>query len=304
MLGYTVPSYAMMSSSDLNAYRSCYCESCHQLKDNYGLISAAAVNYDMTFTGIIMNSMSPDGIEKQNAEKGMICVLSRRTADTELLRRIAGYTILLTKWELEDDRADGAGIRSNVARIALGRAIRKAERLYPEYDEHVMKGFEALLKMENDGCTDAVRIGKEFSSYLMPALKDIAGNSWNNDSEKLFTGIGTLVYVMDAVDDLDEDYMNDTFNPFLEGYDGFVNKEIFIRDNMYNITDPLSSVMTDIQSSYSALRGSMRFHHGVADNIIYRGLPDSAKRIMSCACSQRPTLMNMLSSRLLRTEMK
>jgi hypothetical protein len=289
-----------MGASDLNVYRSCYCESCHQLKRDFGIASTAAVNYDMTFNSIVLNSLSENGIKDQNMKSGMICILRKCTADTDILRRIAGYTLLLTKWELEDDRRDRPNIRSNAASVVLGRAIRKAERLYPEYDEHVRRGFDSLMRMERDGMTDAAAVGSEFSEYLMPAMRDIAGDAWNDDLRRLFIGLGTMVYVMDAVDDLEEDYMNETFNPFLSGCESFVNKELFIRKNIYGITDSMNSLMTDIQAAYSSVRSRMRFHHGVSDNIIYRGIPDSAKRAISGDRSARPTFMNALSSRILR----
>jgi hypothetical protein len=262
-------------------------------------VSTAAVNYDMTFNSIIINSLSPYGIKEQNTKNGMICILGK-AADSELLKKIAAYTILLTKWELLDDKNDHPTLRSNAASIALGRAVRKAERGYPEYDAHVEKGFDALRKMESDECSDASEIGMKFTRSLIPAMKDISGDAWNDGLEGLFLSLGTMIYVMDAVDDLDEDYMNDTFNPFLSGYDGFVNKRKFIEKNIYPITDVMYGIMKKIQTSYSSVRNSMMFHQGVADNIIYHGLTDSVKRVISCECTSRPSMTNTISSRLLR----
>jgi len=289
-----------MSASDLNAYRSCYCESCHQLRKNFGIVSTAAVNYDMTFNSIILNAMSDNGIKDQNMRNGMICILGKCTSDSEILKKIAGYTLLLTKWELEDDRNDNPSLRSNLASVALGRAIRKAERMYPEYDEHVRKGFETLRRMEESGYSDPVTIGRTFASSLVPAMKDIA-DIWNDSTERLFTSLGTMIYIMDAADDLDEDHMNGTFNPFLAGCDEFAGKDSFLRKNVYAVTDMIGTVMKDVQSSYFEIRGSMRFHKGVTDNIIYRGIPDSARRVISCECS-KPNLSSMMSSRVLRRE--
>jgi len=289
-----------MSASDLYAYRSCYCESCHQLRRNFGIISTAAVNYDMTFNGIILNSISPNGVKEQNMRNGMICIFGR-ALDSEVLKKVAGYTLLLTKWELEDDRNDDPNIRSSTASIVLGRAIRKAERTYPEYDEWVSKGFQALRRIEERGDDDAVRIGKEFASYLMPAMRDIAGSTWTKDLEDLFVNLGTFVYLMDAVDDLDEDYMKGTFNPFLSGCDDYRNKTEFIRNDLYRITDMMNTVMKDIRMSYSSVRDSMRFHHGIADNIILKGLPESAKRTISGeCCDTKRSISNTMSSRMRR----
>ena len=290
-----------MSATDLNAYRSCYCESCHQLKKNFGIVSTAAVNYDMTFNSIILNAMSDNGVKDQNMRNGMICILGKCTTDSEILKKVAGYTLLLTKWELEDDRNDKPSLKSNLASVALGKAIRKAERLFPEYDEYVCKGFETLRKMEDKRCSDPTAIGRTFASSLVPAIKDIA-DVWNDDTERLFTSLGTMIYIMDAADDIDEDFLNDTFNPFLAGCDEFVNKDTFLRNNVYGITDIINTVMKDIQSSYSVTRDSMRFHQGVTDNVIYRGIPNSAKRVISCECVSKQSFGSMMSSRILRKE--
>jgi hypothetical protein len=253
----------------------------------------------MTFNSIILNSISSEGIERQNIKNGMVCILGKRAVN-ELLEKIAGYTIILTKWELEDDKRDNASIRSGAARLALGRAIRKAERIYAEYDEQVAKGFEILMRMESEGCTDAVRIGRTFSETLMPAMRDIAGDTWNKDLEDLLIGMGTMIYVIDAVDDIDEDIRNGTFNPFLAGYECPPGKDEFIRDEVYKITDMTHNIMKDIQTSYSSIRGSMRFHKGIGDNVIFHGIPDSVKRVL-CGPPSSHGLRNAISSRTLRT---
>jgi len=300
MFGYTVPSYGIMSSSDLNVYRACYCESCHRLRKDYGLISTAAVNYDMTFNGMILNAVTKGGIARQNINTGAICVLGKCSGKSDVLKKMAGYTILLTKWELEDDRNDHPNVRSNAARIALGRAIRKASRSYPEYDECIGNGFEKLREMEMNGNTDPIDIGRTFSASLMPAMEDIAGDAWNGPMEKMFVSLGTAVYIMDAVDDLDEDYMNDTFNPFLVDRRGFVNGKEFISSNLYKITDMMNCVMKDLQTSYASVREMMNFHRSVTDNIVLHGLPASAKRVIACECRARPSIKNTISSRILR----
>jgi len=243
LFGYTIPSYSVMNPADLDTYRRCYCESCHQLKANFGIISTAAVNYDMTFNAMILNAVSKNGIEKQSVNKGVICVLAKRTADNEILKKTAAYTLLLTKWELEDDRHDHPNIRSNAAYLLLGRAIRKAERMYPEYDEHVAAGFETMRRMEENGCADPVKMGRTFASSLVPAMRDIAADPWNEDLEGLFVSLGTMIYLTDAVDDLDEDYMNGTYNPFLVNCERFINKAHYMKENTYATAELMNDVM-------------------------------------------------------------
>ncbi|MCL1811202.1 MAG: DUF5685 family protein [Methanomassiliicoccaceae archaeon] len=297
MFGYTVPLYSKMSPSDLFSYRRYYCETCHQLRLEYGIISTSAVNYDMTFNTIVMNSFTGDTPRFDGTENSFLCVLKKPRADSDLFRKMAAYTILLTKWELVDDSVDGPSFRSNAATLMLGRAISKAERSYPEYDEAIGKGFEELRGMERSGCSDAVRMGETFGRSLAYALSDIAGESAGKDLEDVFTHLGASVYLMDAVDDLEEDYLKGTYNPLLAENERFVNKMQFINDNLYHLSDLLNSTIGGLQTSYSAVRERMMFDAGVSDNIVYYGIPDSAKRVMTGSSGAKASVKNAFDGR-------
>jgi len=296
MFGYTVPLYTKMSPSDLSAYRRYYCETCHQLRSEYGIVSTSAVNYDMTFNTIIMNSFLND-VPYFKGTDSVICVLSKPKADSDIFRKMAAYTILLTKWELIDDKFDKPSIRSNAAALVLGRAISKAERSYPEYDEAVGKGFEELRRMEASECTDALLMGETFGRSLSFALKDIAGEKAGNDMEDLFTHLSASVYIMDAVDDLDQDYMDGTYNPLIVKERMFVNKKRFVEENLYELSDMLNGAIGNLQRSYSVVRKQMEFDVGVSDNIVYYGIADSARKVLTGSSQAKASIKNALDGR-------
>lgn len=293
MFGYTVPLYSKLSSSDLSTYRRYYCETCHQLRSEFGIVSTSTVNYDMTFNTIIMNSIMGDSPAFEGTKSSLFCVFDDPKADSELFRKMAAYTILLTKWELVDDSLDKPSIKSNAISLVLERAICKAERLYPEYDDSVGKGFHALREMEMSECDDAVLMGKTFGRSLSFALKDIAGEHSGTDLEDLFTDLSTVVYLMDAIDDLDQDFMDGTYNPFLVNHDRYMNKEHYIQENLYSLTDSMNRVIGDLQSSYSGIKRRMLFDTRLTDNIIYYGIPDSAKRVLSGSSAAKASLKNI-----------
>jgi hypothetical protein len=300
MFGYTVPLYSRLPASDMRAYRQYYCEGCHQLKRGYGLVSTAAVNYDMTFNTIVLNSVSENGSPSPEGAKGRICVLRRCACDTELMKRMAGYTVLLTKWELYDDKVDKPSLKSDMISLMLGRAISKAEAEYPEDDRAVGNGFDDLRRLESQGCTDARLLGRTFGSSLTGALKD-ATDAWNGDLDEMFVSLSTLVYVLDAVDDLEEDYRNGTYNPFLQDCERFINKEDYIAKNIYSLSEVINGISGELQSAYVKVRPMMVRNTGIADNVIYHGLPDSAKRVLTGQSEAKMSLKNALSRRSLRT---
>ncbi|MCL2296524.1 MAG: DUF5685 family protein [Methanomassiliicoccaceae archaeon] len=297
MFGYTVPLYTKLSPSDLSIYRRYYCETCHQLRSEYGIMSTSAVNYDMTFNTIIMNSFLNDVPYFEGTGNSILCVLKKPKADSGLFRKMAAYTVLLTKWELVDDSFDKPSLKSNAASLVLGRAISKAERSYPEYDEAVGNGFEELRKMEDSKCKDAVLMGEAFGRSLSYALSNMAGEKAGKDLEGLFTHLSASVYLMDAIDDLDQDYLDGTYNPLLASGKPFRNKMQFIEDNLYELSDSLNKVIGSLQRSYSAIRDMMAFDVGISDNIVYYGIPESAKRVLTGSSEAKASIKNAFEGR-------
>lgn len=295
MFGYTLPLYSKMSPGDIGTYRRYYCETCHQLKDGFGLVSSLAVNYDMTFNTLVLNAVNGDVLDFKGTKKSFFCVLKDSQADSDLMRGLAAYTLLLTKWELTDDDTDKPSLKTDLISFTLGRAIEKAEKLYPEYDRIIGDGFSRLRAMELDGCTDAVYMGREFGKSLAVALNDFAGNKRSDNLEHLFVELTALIYLLDAADDLDEDCRDGTYNPLLEAADGFVNKRKYIDDNIYALTDTFNSVMGSLQKAYGYVREDMRTNRGVTDNIVYLGLPESAKNVLSGSSQAKASLKNVFT---------
>ncbi len=299
MFGYTVPSYGRLSPSDNMLYRKYYCEGCHQLRDGYGLTGTLTVNYDMTFNTILLDGLMGECLDFEGTTR-RVCVLQPHRASSEMMRRMAGYTLILTKWELYDDETDLPSVKTKAASFALGRAIRKAESEFPEYDKMVGKGFEALRDLELSGCRDAVLMGRTFGEGLAGPLRDIAGNSFSDELREIFVGLTAAVYVMDAIDDLDDDFMDGTYNPLLPE-SGYINARSFIDSNIYGMASLINGVVKGMQDAYTAVRPAMKGNRTLCDNIVYYGIPESAKRVMMGDSKARASMKNILSNRRERT---
>ena len=295
MFGYTVPSYGRLSPADFRLYRKYYCEGCHQLRGGFGLRGAATVNFDMTFNTILLNGIVGDVLEFEGTSK-TICVLEDPHADSELMRKMAAYTLILTKWELEDDETDKPSLKTKVISQTLAKAIGKAVEEFPEYDQMVGEGFSKLRDMELAGCKDARLMGRTFGQGLIGALADIAGEHASEDLDELFTELSTAVYIMDAVDDLEDDFMDGTYNPFLPET-GFVNSKDFISKNLYSISKTINETVGALQGRYSRVRPEMVTNVSLCDNIVYYGIPESAMKVLTGDAKAKASIKNVLSNR-------
>lgn len=301
VFGYTIPQYSRMKSTDVDAYRRFYCETCHQLKESYGLASTSMVNYDMTFNLIILSSVTDDCIDYPGTPNSLRCLFRKPAADSDLFRQMAGYTVLLTKWELYDDLVDKPDLRTNLIDLILTRAISKAESEYPEYDHIVGNGFEKLRDLEKGGCTDALLMGRTFGKALSKPMETMCDGIDTGKLSELFTSLTAAVYIMDAMDDLEDDFMDGTFNPFLSDRDGFVNRKTFMDSHMYELARLSRKSMEDLQNAYSEVKPMMHALTGVTDNIVYFGIPEAAKNALAGRGEAKLSVKNALEHRTERT---
>ena len=295
MFGYTVPSYLRLGPLDMQRYRRYYCEGCHQLKAGFGLRGALTVNYDMTFNTILLDGIMNEAVEFEGTKK-TICVLDKPKADSEMMRKMAAYTLILTKWELCDDETDKPSLKTKAISSVLRSAIDKAAKMYPDYDDMVGKGFGVLRGLELDGCKDARMMGLRFGDGLTGALKDIAGDHASDELDTVFRELTAAVYVMDAIDDLDDDFMDNTYNPFLPE-SGYINAKTFISSNAYQLAGIMNETMSSLQGAYSSIRPSMYGNVSLCDNIVYFGIPESAKKVMTGDADAKASIKNILSKR-------
>ena len=301
MFGYTFPIEHTMSSEDLAAYRAYYCETCHQLRDGYGVMSTVIVSYEMTFANIILNSVLEEGVIRDHPNNGKLCVFKHSDAHTELLRSLAAYTILVANNGLIDDKIDGPSLKSNLALLWLNRSIEHARKDFPDYDELIMKGYDLLREKEEAGCSDPLEMGKASAASMIWVLRKMIGDRWTQDLEDLFEGMGLWVYVMDALEDLDDDFKEGQYNPFLVNRTDFTTGKEFISKHIYEVTGIINSVVSGIQTAYLKVRESMRANQSVTDNIVYQGVPVAVRRVLAGESKMQPSVRNLFSGRINRS---
>lgn len=92
--------------------------------------------------------------------------------------------------------------------------------------------------------------------------------------------LSTIVYILDAIDDLDEDFINNTYNPLLPKY-GYTNAHDYLTKNLYDIIPVVNETIGSLQKYYSSVRKKMYSNVSLCDNVVYYGIPESAGRIIA-----------------------
>ena len=300
MFGYTIPIESMLSEDARRIYRSYYCETCHHLREEYGYVSTLTVNYEMTFAALFLNSVLDDGMLIDNKPGGRFCIFRHSASNDELMHKLTAYSVLVANNSLLDDVTDDPNsLKGKLGLLGLNPAIKKAADEFPEYDKAILDGYQRLRDAESQGETDPFRMGWHSSQSMIDVLDMMLGERMDDDIRSLFRSFGVWVYIMDAVEDLDKDKKEGTYNPFILSCKEFKDKSTFVKDNIFLIGETMGKAIRDIQDAYSKLRPRLRFNEEIIDNIIYQGLTNSARRIIRGERMDL-TLKNMISGRMNR----
>ena len=62
MFGYVTPLKGEMKVKDFERFKCYYCGLCCHIKKQFGNIPRIALNYDMTFLGLLLDALSPDEV--------------------------------------------------------------------------------------------------------------------------------------------------------------------------------------------------------------------------------------------------
>lgn len=282
MFGYIRPLKPELKIKDYEAYRSVYCGLCKSLGRFFGPFARLTLNYDFTFLALLSMGLS----DKPVCASKQRCIMhpfNKRLCcqNNEQLQLTACAAMLMVYYKNEDNYNDGNILDKTVSlllRPLTAFARRRAKRLYPNLDELLCDMMKRQTSLERQGCRNI----DDAADPTASALSSICTMLSNNEREQRVLSrfgylLGRWVYLIDALDDLEDDYKHKNYNPFLESSD----------------TAPLSD------DSFAAIKeqavASLRLTHGemtkayqlltlyqygnILENIVFLGLPAALARV-------------------------
>ena len=219
MFGYIKPLTPELKVKEQEAYKAVYCGLCKQLGRNYGTLPQMTLSYDFAFLAILAIAVSGENVQFAQ-ERCMVHPLKKRNIcqSCESLDLSAAMATILLYHKLKDNLADGDVGEKILCGTALPLAessYRKASAKLPELakltEEQMME--QSILEKEKCPSTDRA------SEPTAKILEALLGGLSEDPSQKLVLKrigylLGRWVYLMDALDDLEDDIRNDCYNPF------------------------------------------------------------------------------------------
>ena len=275
MFGYVIPDKLKMYIKDFNVFQSFYCGLCKTLGETGAEFTRLCTNYDVTFYNVLLHSLTntPVTFERKlcayNGKKKVV-------VKTDVLsKKIADIAVMLVYYNLEDDVYDGKKARAILKDMLAPRKKKAAKRL-EKIDEIMQKSFSDLRKLENENCDSIDRVADTFATLMRDMTRLLIKTDDNIDT--FCYNLGRLIYLLDAVDDVEKDSKSDEYNPLVLNYGKCTQKQDYLDKNADELSFLLNSTYNKMVGSYNAM--DIKMYEGVLSNTIYLGIKMQLERLL------------------------
>ena len=214
MFGYIRPVTTELKVKELDGFKACYCGLCHVIGNKYGFFSRFLLNYDFVFLTMLLWDKN-DPVEYEG-KRCAACPFKKKQCckSNTAFEKAAALSVILYWWKIKDGISDEGIIKSFFYRLlslVLKNAYKKASNEFSNFDVTVKNNLQLLSKLEAEKCSSLDAVADCFAKILSSAA--VTGDSVKDRVlEQVLYHIGRWIYIIDAVDDFDDDIKSHRYN--------------------------------------------------------------------------------------------
>ena len=241
MFGYVKINKMDLTFREYDYYKAYYCGLCKYLKRNHGEISRFSLNYDITFLIVLLTAVyNPESISTEE-----VCIVNpfkkKKVITNDITEYAASMNILLTYYKLEDNLM---------------------YEKYPEKAEYIKQQLNELNKLEKDKNINIDEVSSIFGN-IMGEVFVYKKDENERNLRMIGFNIGKYIYLLDAYEDLDEDFKKGRYNPFIE----YIDKNDELKEKVKKI------IVTSLGFLARGIDNlNLNKNVGIIENIIYSGV--------------------------------
>lgn len=296
MLGYVQIFKPDLKVREYEIYMGYYCGVCKYIGKEYGQLPRMALSYDAAFLALLLACVddTPDAPVQEH------CVMHHirnKTIIRDPAVEYAGDVMLILAWyKMLDDAHDEGKFYAKASTRLLNRLHKKLQRKYPALCDGIEINLAKLNGLEEAKCASLDEAAESFSKIMEVIFREGARKLYPN-SQNLHETFGLIgyhmgkwIYLIDAVDDIEENIESGAYNPLLYrfDYEGQVSGDadlLFETPQQFRerIREPLEfnlyqylAVLADQTRSLD-----IKKNQGIIDNVIYFGMNRKTEEIVS-----------------------
>ncbi len=284
MYGYIKTHVPELKMREMEYYKAVYCGLCRTMGQCTGQCSRLTLSYDFTFFALVR--MAIEGYNPTIEKR--VCLVhplkKRLMAEPNPTLEMCAYLSgIMAYHKVLDDRHDEGGHRRFKAGVAMpyvsGLRKKALRHGYGQADDHVAQCMKELAELEAEQPMSADRPAELFGNLMSYLLAYGLEENTQKIAQNIGKHIGRWVYLMDAIDDFEEDKKKGRYNPFLclwqhedmtsnrrQTLESALTAELVAVENALNLCDNPTEESKNLW--------------GVVHNILYMGMPMTAKKIL------------------------
>lgn len=313
MLGYVKIDKGELKVREYEVYCGYYCGICKSIGRRYGQLPRMALSYDAAFLAILLASLD-DAPDAPLQEHCVVHPIRKKTMIYNRAVDYAGDVMLLLAWyKLLDDAKDENRLYAKATMVMLRGIYRKLEIRYPALCKGIEENLEALSALEHAKCDSIDQAADAFSRIMetifregvlalyapedgsaqpeqpgepdrpeQPAPDKADADTLAETAGRIGWHLGKWIYLMDAIDDIEENLESGSYNPLLYRFSYDASRETpsefrerIEPDLRFNLFHYLAIASNSLQEL------PLQKNRGILENIIYLGLYRKTEEIIT-----------------------
>lgn len=286
MYGYVRPLKDELKVREFAAYQAIYCGLCHCLRQRCGAMARFVVNYDFTFLAMLLDTgIRADYVQRRcpaSPYKPKNCLVSGPA-----LELAAELSVILAWWKLQDnlhDEGPGKAIVAGAGMGVLRRAYRRAAVCQSDFAGACACHMAELAELERTGCSSLDQVADCFATLLASISLTVPEEGRRRSLRELLYHMGRVVYLLDAVEDLEKDMRVGRYNPLVARFALEMPNLPLEAQNSLRLT--LRHSLNAMSAAYVLLPPNA--FQVLTENIVYLGIPSAVTRLLPEAEGQKP----------------
>lgn len=280
MFGYILPDKPNMYVKDFTLYRAYYCGLCKSTKQYYGNLMRMFTNYDLTFLNILIHGLKG---EKADIGKGS-CILNPiekkpYVVKDKISADMVHLNVLLSDFKSRDDMLDAPDIKKKIISIFLKRKKKKAKKALPEIASILDTAYTSQQMIENQNIASPDRAADPFSVAMQNIFKQLLKEKYTEEIGIIAYNLAKFVYIMDAIDDFEDDVKKNQYNVLKLMYPEIKNKSELIDSASVALNALTNGIIASISEAYEKV--PITVNEGIVTNTLWFGLKTRAEDIMN-----------------------
>lgn len=279
MFGYIRPQLPELRVKEYELYKATYCGLCRTMGKRTGCISKMTLNYDFVFL-VLMRKVAE---KRSGAIKMRRCIahpLKRRPMleIDETLEYCARSSVMLTRLKLKDNVSDSRGMKRLLAKIAgiVSIFFKKTPSELKPLEDTLRSKIDTLSRLESESCDSVDTVAAVFGELLSAVAAYGLDGEEATLCAKIGYHLGKWIYIIDAIDDLEDDARTGSFNAVANS----LGKSL-TDDDRRMLRTALMLELEEMSHSVEALDfSSHRDVEGIIKNTIYIGMVDKTNCVL------------------------